>query len=139
METRKFTFGEGPLGLGLADAPNGKGVVVTEVLPGSAAAELGVEPNVTILALNGSDVTGHVMVSLGKMIGYLPRPLTVTMTIPAAPAEEQAAPAAAEENVPTASAPAAASAEGGEAAKMPKLKKTARRRRREVNHQGQSP
>ena len=84
--TRKFTFGPGSLGLGLTDVPGGKGgVLVSEVATGSAASELGVEPGGMILALNGSDVTGHGKVSLGKMIGYLPRPLVMTISVPTPP------------------------------------------------------
>jgi S1-C subfamily serine protease len=80
--TVKFSFEPGPLGLGLSDAPSGKGVIITEVAPGSAASELGVEPGGTVLMLNGSDVTGHGKVNLGKMIGYLPRPLVMTLSVP---------------------------------------------------------
>ena len=84
--TRKFTFGPGSLGLGLTDVPGGKGgVLVSEVATGSAASEVGVEPGGMILALNGSDVTGHGKVSLGKMIGYLPRPLVMTISVPTPP------------------------------------------------------
>jgi len=78
--SRKFTFGPGPLGLGLADAEGG-GVKVTEVVSGSTAAQLGVDVGVVVLALNGSDVTGHGKVSLSKMIGYLPRPLVLTLSV----------------------------------------------------------
>ena len=129
-DTRKFTFGEGPLGLGLADGPNGKGVIVTEVVPGSAAAQLGVEPNVHVLALNGSDVTGHVKLSLGKMIGYLPRPLTVTMSLPmTVPDAAAPAPAATEDvSAVAVGVPAVVSAEDGDVPRpvKPKKKKTAR-------------
>ena len=94
--SRKVTFGPGPLGLGLSDAESG-GVTVTEVMPQSAAAEQRVDVGTFILALNGSDVTGHGKVSLSKMIGYLPRPLVVTFSLlhqgsrPGSPSNELAA------------------------------------------------
>ena len=47
-----------------------------------------------VLSLNGSDVTGHGKVSLSKMIGYLPRPLIMTLTLP--PPVEAGAPAPAD-------------------------------------------
>lgn len=79
--TVKHTFGPGPLGLGLSDAPAG-GVVITEVAQSSAASELGIQLGSKFLTLNGSDVTGHGKLSLGKMIGYLPRPLVITLLPP---------------------------------------------------------
>ena len=120
-ETRKFSFGPGPLGLGLADGPGGKGVLVTEVAPGSAAAEMGVEPVVHVLALNGSDVTGHGKLSLSKMIGYLPRPLVVTLSVPTTPPVDESATAPAADP----SQPASADADEKEKTKLRK-KKSAR-------------
>ena len=66
-------------------------------MPQSAAAEQRVDVGTFILALNGSDVTGHGKVSFGKMIGYLPRPLVVTFSLlhqgsrPGSPSNELAA------------------------------------------------
>jgi len=78
-------------------------VKVTEVVAGSAAASLGVEVGVAVLALNGSDVTGHGKVSLSKMIGYLPRPLVMTLSLPAA--EDPGTPEVGGPSVQTSTAP----------------------------------
>ena len=78
----RYTFGPGPLGLGLSDNPNGAGVAVTEVIPGSAASEQGIMAGGLVLQLNGMDVTNQGKVGLSKMIGYIPRPLTITLSAP---------------------------------------------------------
>lgn len=82
-KTFKYTFGPGPLGLGLSDNPSGGGgVAVTEVVPGSAAADQNVIVGGVVLQLNGMDVANHDKIGLSKMIGYMPRPLTVTLAPP---------------------------------------------------------
>ena len=79
-ETVEWTFGPGPLGLGLSDAAGG-GVFISQVTAGSAAAELGIDVGVKVLSLNGLDVTGHDKESLSQMIAEAPRPLIMTLSM----------------------------------------------------------
>ena len=117
----KYTFGPGPLGLGLDDARGG-GVIVSEVVAGSAAAEQGVRPGGLVMQLNGMDVLNQGKVGLSKMIGYIPRPLIVMLSPPLPTEAELASQVAQTADAQVASAPVAAPAAAAAATARPKPK-----------------
>ena len=77
---RKYTFGPGPLGLGVTDTPTGE-IRISEVHSDSVASDQGVQVGSIVLRLNGIDVRGLGKFGLINMIRNLPRPITLAVAL----------------------------------------------------------